>query len=141
MEEIKEEKLEEFKRIQEVLIKQFEPLAIILFGSYARGTQNNDRDIDLAIISSKADKKQIFEIKQELEEISSKDVDLVNLKDKNISEGLRYEVLMSGKVLYCLDEYKFEMYKIEKIKEYLDFNESRQNIIDRIKNGGSIYGK
>lgn len=136
-----EEKLEEFKRIQEVLIKQFEPLAIILFGSYARGTQNNDRDIDLAIISSKADKKQIFEIKQELEEISSKDVDLVNLKDKNISEGLRYEVLMSGKVLYCLDEYKFEMYKIEKIKEYLDFNESRQNIIDRIKNGGSIYGK
>lgn len=141
MEEIKEEKLEEFKRIQEVLIKQFEPLAIILFGSYARGTQNNDSDIDLAIISSKADKKQIFEIKQELEEISSKDVDLVNLKDKNISEGLRYEVLMSGKVLYCLDEYKFEMYKIEKIKEYLDFNESRQNIIDRIKNGGSIYGK
>lgn len=136
-----EEKLEEFKRIQEVLIKQFEPLAIILFGSYARGTQNNDSDIDLAIISSKADKKQIFEIKQELEEISSKDVDLVNLKDKNISEGLRYEVLMSGKVLYCLDEYKFEMYKIEKIKEYLDFNESRQNIIDRIKNGGSIYGK
>lgn len=141
MEEIKEEKLEEFKRIQEVLIKQFEPLAIILFGSYARGTQNNDSDIDLAIISSNADKKQIFEIKQELEEISSKDVDLVNLKDKNISEGLRYEVLMSGKVLYCLDEYKFEMYKIEKIKEYLDFNESRQNIIDRIKNGGSIYGK
>lgn len=136
-----EEKLEEFKRIQEVLIKQFEPLAIILFGSYARGTQNNDSDIDLAIISSNADKKQIFEIKQELEEISSKDVDLVNLKDKNISEGLRYEVLMSGKVLYCLDEYKFEMYKIEKIKEYLDFNESRQNIIDRIKNGGSIYGK
>ena len=76
-----------------------------------------------------------------MEEIVSRDVDLVNITDTNISEGFRYEILMNGIVLYCQDEYKFDMYKIAKCREYLDFNESRQEIIDRIKNGGTIYGK
>lgn len=137
MEEIKEE----LNKIQKILIEKFNPLAIILFGSFARGTQNLESDIDIAIVSKNNNKKDIFEIKQELEEIVSRDVDLVNITDTNISEGFRYEILMNGIVLYCQDEYKFDMYKIAKCREYLDFNESRQEIIDRIKNGGTIYGK
>ena len=137
MEEIKEE----LNKIQKILIEKFNPLAIILFGSFSRGTQNSESDIDIAIISTNNSKKNIFAIKQELEEITSRDVDLVNIADNNISEGFRYEILMNGIVLYRQDEYKFDMYKIAKCKEYLDFNESRQEIIDRIKNGGTIYGK
>ena len=137
MEEIKEE----LNKIQKILIEKFNPLAIILFGSFARGTQNLESDIDIAIVSKNNNKKDIFEIKQELEEIVSRDVDLVNITDTNISEGFRYEILMNGIVLYCQDEYKFDMYKIAKCREYLDFNESRQEIIDRKKNGGTIYGK
>ena len=71
----------------------------------------------------------------------TKDIDLVNMADLNMSEGFKYEILMNGKVLYCKDEYKFDMYKIDTCREFLDFNESRQEIIDRIKNGGTIYGK
>lgn len=137
MEEIKVE----LEKIQKLLIERFQPLAIILFGSFARGTQNNESDIDIAIVATNNDKKYLFSVKQELEEITSKDIDLVNLTDLNMSEGFKYEILMNGKLLYCQDEYKFDMYKIDTCREYLDFNESRQEIIDRIKNGGTIYGK
>lgn len=137
MEEIKEKLCE----IQKILIEKFQPLAIILFGSFARGTQNDDSDIDIAIVTDNNDKKYLFSVKQELEEVTSKDIDLVNMADLNMSEGFKYEILMNGKVLYCKDEYKFDMYKIDTCREFLDFNESRQEIIDRIKNGGTIYGK
>lgn len=137
MEEIKEE----LEKIQKLLIEKFQPLAIILFGSFARGTQNAESDIDIAIVAQNNDKKNMFLTKQKLEELTSKDIDLVNLTDLNMSEGFKYEILMNGKVLYCKDEYRFDMYKIDTCREYLDFNESRQEIIDRIKNGGTIYGK
>lgn len=137
MEEIKEE----LEKIQKLLIEKFQPLAIILFGSFARETQNAESDIDIAIVAQNNDKKDMFLSKQKLEELTSKDIDLVNLTDLNMSEGFKYEILMNGKVLYCKDEYRFDMYKIDTCREYLDFNESRQEIIDRIKNGGTIYGK
>lgn len=137
MDEIKET----LNKIQEILIQKFNPLAIILFGSYARNSQNKDSDIDIAIISSNTDKKQMFYAKQQLEETFMKDIDLVNLKDINMSDGFRYEILMNGIVLYCSDSYKYELYKLDMFREYLELNESRQDIINRIKEGGTIYGK
>ena len=137
MEKIKET----LNKIQEILIQKFNPLAIILFGSYARNSQNKDSDIDIAIISSNTDKKEIFYAKQKLEETFMKDIDLVNLKDTNMSDGFRYEILMNGIVLYCSDSYKYELYKLDMFREYLELNESRQDIINRVKEGGTIYGK
>lgn len=137
MEEIKET----LNKIKEILIQKFNPLAIILFGSYARNSQNKDSDIDIAIISSNTDKKEIFYAKQQLEETLMKDIDLVNLKDINMSDGFRYEILMNGVVLYCSDSYKYELYKLDMFREYLELNESRQDIINRVKEGGTIYGK
>ena len=137
MDEIKQE----IDKIKEVLIQDFAPLAIILFGSYSRGTQNKDSDIDIAIIANKKNKMEIFKEKQKLEEITLKDIDLVNLNDETMSDGFRYEVLINGTVLYCKDYYKFMMYKLDMFREYLELNESRQDIINRVKEGGSIYGK
>ena len=126
-------------KVQEVLVKQTNPLAIILFGSYSRNTQNVDSDIDIAIKAEKLDRKMLFNLKQELEEITSKDIDLIDLDD--ISDSFRYEILMNGKLLYCADSYKFDMYKIDMMREYFELNESRKDIIKRIKEGGTIYGK
>ena len=114
--------------------------AIILFGSFARGTQNNESDIDLAFKSNtKICQKDIFYLKQELEDIAKRDIDLIDLS--NIGDGFRYEILINGKTLYCKDTLKFELYKLDMYRDYLDLNESRMPIIERIKNGGSIYGK
>lgn len=137
MEEIKEI----LKKIQKSLIEDFDPMAIILFGSYSRNTQNSESDIDIAILAENVTKLEIFNKKQKLEELSGKDVDLVNLANEDMSDGFRYEILMNGVVLFCKDEYKFDLYKLDMFREYLDLNESRQDIIDRVKEGGTIYGK
>lgn len=102
---------------------------------------NEESDIDIAMISDILDKKIIFKEKQNLQELTKKDIDLVNLKSEEIYDGFRYEILMNGIVIYCKDEYKYDLYKIDMIREYIELNESRKDIIERIKNGGTIYGK
>lgn len=135
MEEIKEI----LNKMVEYLKNEINPFAIILFGSYSRNTQNKESDIDIAIKGNNIDLKKIYELKQKLEDISQKDVDLVDLDD--ISDVFRYEILMNGIKLLCQDDYKFDLYKLDMCREYLELNESRQDIIQRVKNGGSIYGK
>lgn len=129
-----------FESIREKLIDDFECEAIILFGSFARGTQSEKSDIDIAFKSKrKISKKEIFEEKLLLEDISKRDIDLVNLDE--INDDFRYEILMNGKELYCENKTKFDLYKLDMFREYLDLNESRLSIIDRVKDGGTIYGK
>ena len=65
----------------------------------------------------------------------------INLNSEEVYDSFKYEVLMNGIVIYCKDEYKYDLYKITTIREYLELNESRQDIIKRIKEGGTIYGK
>ena len=129
-----------FEPIKKKLIDDFECEAIVLFGSFARETQNEKSDIDIAFKSKrKISKKEIFEEKLLLEDISKRDIDLVNLDE--INDDFRYEILMNGKELYCENKTKFDLYKLDMVREYLDLNESRLSIIDRVKNGGTIYGK
>ncbi len=128
------------EKIRETLLKEIECEAIILFGSYARGTQNSESDIDIAIKSNnKVDKKKLYEISIKLEEKLKKDIDLIDLEA--IGDTFRYEILVNGKILYCKDDLKFEFYKIDMYREFLDLNESRQTIINNIKKGEDIYGK
>lgn len=127
--------------IKKYLIEEFDPLAIILFGSFSRNSQNEESDIDIAIVSNILDKKKVFKEKQHIEELIKRDVDLVNLRSEEIYDSFRYEILMNGIILYCKDEYKYDLYKIDMIREYIELNESRKDIIERIKNGGTIYGK
>lgn len=132
MEEIKE-KLELIKKY---LIDNFKCEAIVLFGSYSRNTQNTESDIDIAIkLKEKISSKQLFYAKNELEDIVSKDIDLIDLD--NIQDGIRYEILINGITLYVEDELKFELYKLDMYREYLELNEARQIIIDNIKKGGN----
>ncbi len=56
---IDREIMESINRYIEKISKYYKIEAIILFGSYAKGTQNEDSDIDIAIISS--DFKDIFD--------------------------------------------------------------------------------
>lgn len=136
MEEIKE-KLESAKQY---LISNFECEAILLFGSYSRNSQNAESDVDLAIkVKKEIQPKELFEIKRKLEDIFEKDVDLIDLN--NTQDGIRYEILMNGVTIYVKDDLKFELYKLDMYREYLELNESRKSIIDNIKKGGKIYGK
>ena len=124
---------DKMEKIKNKILEKVECEAIVLFGSYARKMQREDSDIDIAIKTKKEiSKKEIFYLSQEIEEEIKTDVDLVDLD--SIEDGFRYEILISGKTIYCEDEYRFELYKLDMYREYLELNESRQMIINQIKN-------
>lgn len=132
-----EEKLETIKKI---ILEEIDCEAIVLFGSYARGTQNKESDIDIAIKTKKEiSKKELFYLSQQIADTINIEVDLVNLD--NIGDGFRYEILINGTTIYCEDEFKFELYKLDMYREYLELNESRKLIIDRMKEGETNDGK
>lgn len=125
---------EKIKLINTTILNKVQCEAIVLFGSYSRGTQSNESDIDIAIKPEKEiSKKDLFYLSQELEDIIKKDIDLVNLD--NINDSFRYEILINGKTIFCKDEFKFEMYKLDMYREYLELNESRKDIINNLKRG------
>lgn len=128
------------EKIKEILLNEIDCEAIVLFGSYVRGTQNAESDIDIAIkIKEKIDKKELYRLSNLLADKLNKEIDLINLDE--IGDTFRYEILINGKTLYCKDELQFEFYKLDMYREFLDLNESRQDIINNIKKGGNIYGK
>lgn len=127
-------------KIVKILLDNLECEAIVLFGSYSRGTQNAESDIDIAIkVKEKLDKKELYRLSNLLADEFNKEVDLINLDE--IGDTFRYEILINGKKLYCKDELQFELYKLDMYREFLELNESRQEIINNIKKGGNIYGK
>jgi len=131
---------EVIEKIKDKILQVIDCEAVVLFGSYARETQNEESDIDIAFKSKQeVTKKEIFQLKQELEEIANRDIDLINLDE--IGEIFRYEILINGKTVYCKDEFKFELYKLDMYREFLDLNERIQPIIERVKRGDTIYGK
>ena len=128
------------EKIVKILLDNLESEAIVLFGSYSRGTQNAESDIDIAIkVKEKLDKKELYRLSNLLADEFNKEVDLINLDE--IGDTFRYEILINGKKLYCKDELQFELYKLDMYREFLELNESRQEIISNIKKGGDIYGK
>ena len=132
-----EEKIEIIKK---KILEKIECEAIVLFGSYARNNQNSESDIDIAFKPKKEiSKKEIFYLKQEIEDEINIELDLVSLD--SIGDGFRYEILITGKTIYCKDELKFELYKLDMYREYLELNESRKMIIDKLKQGGDKNGK
>lgn len=120
-------------KIIEILNSNLNCDAIVIFGSFARGTQNKESDVDIAIkLSREITKQELYDISNKLADELKRDIDLVNL-DTIENDGFKYEILINGEVIYCKDSYKFDLYKLDAYREYLDLNESRKDIIDEMK--------
>lgn len=132
---------EKQKQIIDFLVAKTNCCAIIIFGSYARDYERPDSDLDIAI---KTDKKltniEIFNLQNELEDIIKIEVDLIDLSQE-MGDGFRYEILISGILIYCTNEFKFDLYKLRMFREYLELNESRQEILKQLKEGDLYNGK
>ncbi len=87
--------------------EKFHPQKVILFGSYASGSQTSDSDIDLLIIfSKKGNRAQRYtEVSQELEPMPLP-FDLLIRSTQDIQDRLKIgdsfieEIVHKGKVLY-----------------------------------------
>ena len=133
MEKIKED-------IKSVFIGKYDIECIVIFGIYVRESQTPQSDIDIAIkIKGGITKKELNDISKQLEEILKKEVDLIDLDNAN--SILKYEILYSGMPIYIKNEYYYDLYVIDACNEFLEVNEDRESIINRIIAGGDIYGK
>lgn len=130
-----------FRQIQEYLIRKFNPVVIIVFGSYAKGSNRQDSDIDIAIFckGSSPSTYELFIAAQELADQIKIDVDLVNLMDA--STVFKAQIYTYGLVIYSADDNFLKEKQMTALSMYARLNEERKGILDKIKESGSIYGK
>lgn len=127
-------------KINEILIKALNPTLIYLFGSYSKGTNNKDSDVDLAFLSNtELSDYDIYILSQELAEALEIEVDLVDLK--KASTVFKAQVVGTGKTIYCKDDTKRMYFEMQAFKDYAVLNEERSIILDSIKERGNVYGK
>ena len=93
--------------IVERIVRRFDPVRIILFGSHARGKPRPDSDLDLLVVLPEAPdrRRAAVEIMRELRDLPvSKDIivsTLEHLAQRGQVNGLVYKAaLEEGKVIY-----------------------------------------
>ena len=91
------------------IAEQFQPERIILFGSYAYGTPNEDSDVDLLVVMPFEGKSVRKSIEIESEVHQGFPMDLIAITPEHLMERLNgedyflREVVESGKVIYEAD--------------------------------------
>ena len=100
----------DFEIIKNTILEEITPYQILLFGSYAKGLQNEESDIDLMILLkekiSRKEKLQIlFKIENRFLNLDYRiDLLLKNLQDYNEFKDyigtVNYDVAKEGKVLW-----------------------------------------
>jgi len=105
---------------------------IWLFGSYADGTYNENSDIDIAVLfKNKISPVDLFKMKENLELILKKDIDLIDLAAVN--DVFAYEIVTKGKNIKktkFADDYEYRIWL-----RYLDLQDDRKEIIKEFLNG------
>ena len=114
------------KRIKELLkpvFKEYDVKLAYLFGSYARGNQIQESDIDIAVLLDQSiPESRRFDLRlkigSELSRLLKNDVDLIVLNDTT-SVTFQYSIVQEGKLLYQekSDQIDFE---IESMNSYFD---------------------
>lgn len=121
----------DLKKIVDMILKETDSvIAIYLFGSMARGTQDELSDYDIAVITEKypiKDVDTIARIKFALLSAVKRPVEIVfmDLKDLTYSSPILYEVYHNHKLLYGPDI-------------VLNYNDSIKNVRPIIQDGKTI---
>ena len=89
-------------RYAELVRKNFSVSMIVLYGSYAKGTENKNSDIDIAVVLDDLDgdfldaSARLFSLCREI----STDIEPKLIVKKNNRSGFLESILKYGKVLY-----------------------------------------
>jgi len=130
--------LEKHKTIMEVLktlIREVEKdermVAVILFGSFARG--ENFRDIDVCLVlKKKPENLEMSRIRLEyLSKFPALDIQIF----QQLPIYIRARILREGKVIYCKDEDLLYDIAILTIKEFEDFKHVYKEYLEGVLHG------
>lgn len=107
--------IEKARSVIEELATRDEIIAIVLFGSVARGQARRISDIDLCIITGKNIQDPV---KMDLMSYGSEKIDVSLFHELPIT--IRFRVIHEGKVLVCRDTLALHTIMADTVREYLD---------------------
>ncbi|CCJ33511.1 type VII toxin-antitoxin system MntA family adenylyltransferase antitoxin [Caloramator australicus] len=116
------------------LLSQFDIKLIYIFGSYAKGNNKKDSDLDIAVLMgaySPFDKLNL--IGEFMDIFKRDDIDLVILNDAN--EVLKFQVIKYGKNVYKISEDERVLFEARAMDEYMDmefFRRRQKEIMDMV---------
>jgi len=129
--------------IKEKITGYFEdkkPVLIYIFGSYARGTEAMESDIDIAVLlEDEIDDMDLYNYKKNLVDILEAEVDLIDLKSANII--LQNQIVTKGVNIYCRNELERGEYKYRIICSYSQYKEDTEVVRKSIKERGWVWKK
>lgn len=98
----KREVLEKLRRFSEIVVEKYNPLKIVLFGSYAKGTNKEESDVDVAVIVEKIDgsflekEAGLYKIRRNIDE----NIEPVLFEAGSDKSGFLESILSYGEVIY-----------------------------------------
>jgi len=91
----KEQVLEYLKDHKDEFSKKYQINKLALFGSFAKDTNRQDSDIDIAIDTKLSDYFLLYDFKEELEKAFGTKVDIIRLREK-MNPSLKKQILKDG---------------------------------------------
>lgn len=120
--------------VKNVVAKDSKILSVSLLGSFYKGTNNDNSDIDLGIIISPGETFTALErvnLSTELSIKFKRSVDIGIISSKNLVYSR--EAFINGEIIYTRDENKSNLIRSTLLGMYIDFNMNRKEIINAYK--------
>lgn len=115
-------------------------IAIYLFGSFGTAACRTDSDIDIAIQGQKPlDTVKLFYLSSKLAALAGREVDLIDLVNTNTV--MQAQIVSSGRLIYCADTLKCDLFAASALSQYVHLNASRKELLQGIMESGSIYAR
>lgn len=116
------------------------PEFVIVFGSFAKGTENDKSDLDLAYYAEKElSDYERFLVAGELSCACDIEVDLVDIR--KIDTVFRAQIFFTGDLLYSRNEQLFYKERMRAGSMYVTLNEQRKEVLKSIQERGNVYGE
>jgi uncharacterized protein len=129
--------------IVRIILEHYPDLqAIYLFGSYDTENEWPESDLDIGLLLSPLPAKNepgfmLNPCSEALADFTKKDVDLINVR--KVSTVFQKEIIDTGRLLYCTDQYATDEFEMLVLSYYQKLNEERRGILESFFQTGRAY--
>lgn len=107
--------------------------AIYLFGSYGRGFERTDSDIDLAVLlphrtATENRSLGLLSLASALKELAGREVDLINLR--TVNTVFQNEIINTGRIIDAADDEQRKIFEMQVLSAYQKLTEERREILE-----------
>lgn len=98
----KQETIDAVKRFSESVRKTFDPEMIILYGSYAKGTQTESSDIDVAVVVDRVEgdfldqETLLYRMRRDIDDR----IEPILLENTSDRSGFLHSIMSTGEIVY-----------------------------------------